>query len=166
MSYGTPAAESGIYLGAVSGDLSYIDPGVKAIVPGVIRDGEWHFVVAVINPAATDGVIHKVYVDGRCAGNSTVAIVNTVLGGAGAFRLGRRTGTNTDYFRGSIDSAFVTGYALSSTEIQTLYAKASQAMIRSPKWIGDHLESLGPTYMGFVADDLEPQDQVYLDVSS
>lgn len=137
--------------------------------PNVIRgpllgDGQWHHVVAVIDPAAGDGLKAKLYVDGKLVASGT-AQASTTLVGANRFRIGARS-DGTVVMDGSIARAFVTDYALSPEQIRSLYAKGGQDLGASPKNSGDHIELVDATSIYATFDTIEPQHQVDLAVAA
>lgn len=131
-----------------------------------IADGNWHFIVAIWDAAAADGLVKKLYIDGRLAVSGTASVQSITLGGANAFRVGRRVAAGTNYFSGSIDSVFVCDYALTASAIASLYAKGSLALGVSPKNPGDHVELIDATNMYVVGDTLESQHQIDLGVTT
>jgi len=133
--------------------------------PIAYNDGQWHFVVGVIDPAAVDGLLYKLYVDGKFVAGLTSALVSTTLGGANKFRIGSTLGGG-NYMNGQIDAPFVTGYALTSDDIAKLYAVGSLALGASPKNEGDHVEMIDATNAYLICDTLDSQHQIDLRVAS
>ena len=129
-----------------------------------VADGEWHFIVTTAHNTPTDGVKRKLYVDGRLVGGSTV-LNSITLGGANAHRIGAgNLGTDLP-FNGSIDTSFVTNYALTADQIVALYLKSSQNLGVSPKNPGDHIEKMTSADLLCVFDTLEMQHQIDLAVN-
>jgi hypothetical protein len=160
--WGTGATADARTLTTATGVLN-VNSGADSIATGFVCDGQWHFLAVVEDNAAGDGVRRKAYVDGRCAGGSTVLTAIT-LAGANRFRVGANP-DGTAPFTGQIDGAFVTGYALTQDQISTLYAKGSQALAASPKNAGDHVEYADATNVYVVLDTLDSQHQVDLAVT-
>jgi hypothetical protein len=129
-----------------------------------VADGQWHSVVAVEDNAAGDGVRRKLYLDGRLVNGSTV-LNSITLAGANRFRIGAMA-DGTFPWTGQIDGVFVTGYALTTADIATLYAKSSQGLGASPKNAGDHVERMDATAVYLIADTLDSQHQIDLGVAS
>jgi hypothetical protein len=138
--------------------------GPDSVSGGFAADGQWHFVVAVEDNAASDGVRRKLYVDGRLRGASTV-LTSIVLGGANCFRVGANS-TGGAPFTGQIDGAFVCGVALTTAQVLALWAKGSQALAPSPKNAGDHVEGWDATSVLATFDTLDTNWQVDLGVSA
>ena len=85
------------------------------------------------------------------------------LGGAAHFRVGANI-SNAEWFTGQIDAAFVTNYALTTTDIRALYAKGAQDLGGSPKNAGDHVERVDAATVLMIADTLESQHTIDLGV--
>ncbi|MET0786409.1 MAG: LamG-like jellyroll fold domain-containing protein [Paenisporosarcina sp.] len=129
-----------------------------------VADGNWHFAVVVENDSASDGVKRKVYVDGRLTvGSTLMGIING--GGANRFRVGAWLDGSSP-FNGQIDSVFVHNIALTPEQIAALYVKSSQALGRSPKDAGYHIESMDAGSLYAIFDGLENNALVSLAVAS
>jgi hypothetical protein len=128
-----------------------------------VADGQWHFVVVVEDNASLDGVKRKLYVDGRLTGVST-GLTAIVLAGANKLRVAS-DGTGSALISASIDGVFVCGYAMTSREMLALYAKGSQALLPSPKNVGDHVEAMDANNVFAIFDALDSQHQVDLRVA-
>lgn len=123
--YGNGVNDIKIYM-AATGEIQATDNTNTVNGLAIVADGQWHFVVLTIDNAAGDGLKQKLYVDGRLVAGQT-ALVGTVSGGAGAFRIGRNTGGSALYYSGSIDGVFITDYTMAEDEILALFAKGSLA---------------------------------------
>jgi hypothetical protein len=66
------------------------------IAGGFVADGQWHFVAAVEDNAAVDGVRRKLYLDGRLVGGS-VTLNAATLAGANRFRIGAASDGTTPF---------------------------------------------------------------------
>jgi len=139
--------------------------GSKATGTVSLLDGLWHFMVGVFDPAAADGLLRKLYVDGKLVGAQTAALVAVTLAGAGGFAIGR-TNSPPLYFTGQIDGVFLHSAALTASQIASLYAKGSLALPSSPKATDAHVEAFDAANIWAVFDTLESQHQVDLAVSA
>jgi hypothetical protein len=149
-------------VGHLSGAL-FSDSGADRMTGPFVSDGLWHFVVVVEDNAAVDGVKRKLYMDGRLGASSLV--LNTyALVGASGFHIGSDGATNP--FTGSIDGAFVCGYAMTQDEILRLYAKGGQDLGVSPKNAGDHVERADASSLLVIFDTLESQNTVDVGVAA
>jgi hypothetical protein len=156
----TGTADARLVMGA-SGIITTTS-GADAINGPVVADGLWHFVVAVEDNAAADGVKRKLYLDGRLVGGSTV--MNTLtLAGANRFRVGANP-DGTAPFVGQADAAFVSAVALTAEQVRALYNVGSLALASSPKAEGDHVEALEQSGVLARFDALEGCDLVDLSV--
>ena len=81
--------------------------------PTDLRDGSWHHVVGTYN-----GTVLRVYVDGVSAG-STNTTKNPTSNSSSA-SIGK-SNYSTRYFTGQIDDVRVFNYALTATQVKTLY---------------------------------------------
>lgn len=131
----------------------------------VITDGRWHFAVATYDPAAADGLVRKVYVDGKLGGSSSTAILSTVLAGASGVQIGRWASPAQYAFYGEIARVFICNYALTVSQIVGLYALGSRAMPPSPKDVGANIEAMDATNL-YLLNDLESNHQVDLLVAA
>lgn len=129
----------------------------------MVVDGQWHHAIAIEDNTAIDGVKRKLYVDGRLSAISTV-MNPVVLAGVNHFRIAAAP-DGTLPFNGQIDSVFICNYALTSTDVATLYAKGSQELTPSPKSVGDHVEAMDATSLLVTFDTLESQHTVDLKVA-
>lgn len=162
MGYGTvPNNERLLALGT-DGFIRFWD-GVNNSEGCPAADGQWHFVVVVIDNAAADGLKSKQYVDGRLCGSMT-GLTSVTLGGANKFRVGANV-DGTQPFTGLIDTAFVCGYALTYEQQAALYAKGAQDLGKSPKNSGDHVETMTATGLLAIFDTLESTALVDLAVA-
>jgi hypothetical protein len=160
MSWGGATADN---LNSNAGGTLIAWNGGDSISGPFIADGQWHSAVIVEDNAAADGVKRKLYLDGRLVGGSTV-LNSIVAGGANRFRIGSFA-DGTSPFTGQIDTAFVTGYAMSTDEVLRLYAKGAQPLVASPKNAGDHVEGFDSGSLLFIGDTLESQHSIDLTVS-
>jgi len=127
-------------------------------------DGQWHFVVAVEDNGALDGIKRKNYFDGRMV-SSSLNIGSITLKGASGFHVGSQPDGGSPFI-GAIDNAFVCGYALTAEQIWALYLKGVQALPSSPKIPGDHIEAMSATDILATFDSLEGQSQIDLKVAA
>ena len=130
----------------------------------IAMDGQWHFAVAVEDNGALDGVKRKLYVDGRLVGISTVMNALT-LAGANRFRINAYADGTSGQSQ-QIDGVFVCGYALTSEQIATLYAKSLLALLPSPKNVGDHIEAMDAASLLATFDTLDTNAQVDVGVAA
>ena len=139
--------------------------GADFISGPFVRDGQWHHALVVEDNAAVDGLKRKLYLDGRMVASST-ALNAITLAGANGFRIGAAS-NGTAPFTGSVDSAFVCGYALTSDQALSVYSRgAAQRMALSPKNAGDHIEWMDDTYIYATFDTLETNATVELEVAA
>lgn len=163
LAYGTGA--TAIQIRTVAGGALDVWDGLTQTLSSVpVCDGRWHFVVLVIDNAAVDQQKTKLYVDGKLMASAQV-FSGTTLVGANGFLIGKRSDTAA-YLNGIVDSAFITGNALTAEEISTLYALGSLSLGTSPKSEGDHVERLDATDIYLICDTLESQYQIDLAVAS
>lgn len=161
LSYGTvTTGEMSLGLGG-GGEISWFDGANNLVIPGY-NDGQWHFVVVVIDNAAADGLKVKIYADGKLIKAGT-GLQATVLGGSA--RIGSRANASA-FYSGQIDAVFYTAYAMTSDEIAKVYAKGSQPLAPSPKNPGAHVEGLDATYAYLIADTLDSQHLLDLEVAA
>jgi len=146
----------------------YLSDGILTDVSGVdvlagpyLADGKWHFVVSVHDNGATDGLRTKLYVDGRMRASGTVMGAPTL---GSAFTIGADVNGTLPTIA-QLDSVFVTDYAMAPEEVSKLYAKGSQALLPSPKNVGDHVEALTATDILATFDILETQHTVDIGVA-
>ena len=130
--------------------------------PVPVTDGQWHFAVIVENNTSQDGVLRKLYIDGRLVAGATV-MNSMTLGGATGFNIG--IANAGQQFTGQIDGVFICNYALTMEQIAALYAKGSQALTPSPKNVGDHVEGMDANNIYATFDSLESQHQVDMGVA-
>lgn len=152
-------------------DLNNTNPSnIRCISSGdviqgpVVSDGIWHFVVAVEDNGAIDGVKRKLYVDGRFVGGSTVLNPIT-LAGLNHFRIASNPDGST-VFTGQIDGVFICNYALTPEQITMLHIKSLLTLSPSPKNPGDHIEGADANNLLAIFDTLESNAQVDLKVAS
>ena len=160
--YGQNPGTGDVRLVVNSGQITCAN-GSDSFTGPFIADGQWHYIVAVEDNAAGDGVKRKLYLDGRLVGGSTVLNALT-LGGANKLRLGCAN-DNTTFYTGQLDGVFVCGYALTQDQISTLYAKGSQQLAPSVKNAGDHIESMDAANIYCVFDTLDTQHTIDLAVT-
>jgi hypothetical protein len=129
--------------------------------PNVV-DALWHFVVVTEDNNGVDAK-RKLYLDGKLVGIST-SLSAFALGGANKFRVGTDM-DGTIGFTGEIDGVFVCDYALTTAQIQALYAKGAQDLGASPKNSGDHIDRVDAANILAVFDTLESQHQIDLSVA-
>lgn len=168
ISYGTATAGQVTELAIQADGSVYIGDGAASTIgPIAYNDGQWHLVVAQVISAPADGLIRRLYIDGKLVASATTAWSATVSGGAGKFRIGANwSAAPGNFFKGNIARAFVANYAMSSEEINGLYAKGAVALPASPKNEGDHVEAIDATNLYVVCDTLGSQDQIDLRVAA
>jgi hypothetical protein len=168
MAWGAQTATSGVAVNAISGVIvSYNGDwtAVPDVISGVyVADNQWHHVVVVEDPSASDGVLRKVYVDGRLNAQSLVYNALT-LGGAGRFRIGAKADGTTPAV-GSIDGVFVIPAALTAEQITSLYAKGGLPMPSSPTDPAPMIEAADATNVYYIGDNIELQNLVHLEVAA
>tara|TARA_R110002020_G_scaffold72164_1_gene185711 strand:+ start:2236 stop:4455 length:2220 start_codon:yes stop_codon:yes gene_type:complete len=81
-----------------------------------INDGNWHHVVAVYNPSTT----MQIYIDGSLDGENTTSIPASIDNDPANFQIGRG-GNGLYYMDGKISEVCIFNYALSASNITTLY---------------------------------------------
>jgi hypothetical protein len=156
-------ASSNARIGIASGVLFCDSAGDRMTGP-LVNDGSWHLVVVVEDNAPVDGVRRRLYLDGRLVvGSATLNAIT--LAGANAFGVGK-DGLAGNQFTGQLDGVFVCGYALTTAQVLTLWAKGSQALSSSPKNPGDHVEAWDASSVLATFDTLESSWQVDLGVSA
>lgn len=120
--WGTTQGTNEVSLGITTGGLLSAQNGALTLLGPAVSDGQWHLAVFTQDGAASDGLLNKLFLDGRLVASSTAALVSVALGGANKFRLGS-TVTPDNFLLGQIGGAFVCGYALTSDQVRTLYNK-------------------------------------------
>lgn len=128
----------------------------------VVSDGLWHHAVVTEDNTAGDGVKRKFYVDGRLVGGSTV-LTAIALAGANRFRVGASPDASWP-LTGQVDGVFVTNYALTATEIMSLYAKGTQDAGGKPQNAGDQVERVDAASVLMISDKLPSQHTIDLGV--
>jgi hypothetical protein len=157
-------ANSDVRLQVINGVLRNLMGNDNATAIGRVDDGVWHFAVAVGDPSATDGLKHKLYLDGRLAQSGTTLGTNGIASlGATGFHIGSES-NGANVFSGVIDAAFVCNYALTKEDIQKLYDVGSQILAVSPKNDADHIEALEVGRILGTFDTLESSDSIDLAV--
>ena len=119
--WGTTVATNDITMYVDNTGLVARGVATNLTAPGA-NDGGWHFGVFTQDPAAADGLLSKLFVDGRLVASSTAAVGSVALGGANKFRIGSSV-TPDNYCLGQIGGVFVCGYALTSDQVRALYNK-------------------------------------------
>lgn len=147
--------------GAGIGGYAQFWDGVDDASGAFLADGAWHFVVATVEAAPSDGLKRKLYVDGWQSGGMTT-MASTTLAGANALIVGGGDGTTTPttYWNGDIDAVFICNYALTPDQIKALYAKGSQDLGVSPANPGQFIERIDATNVYAIFDELPSQHQV------
>lgn len=164
MSWGTPTG--GPVIGVNNtGNLFSINYGIDQINGPFVADGRWHHVVVTESNTGDSGVKRKIYLDGKLIGFSGL-MGNILLGGLNSFRVGGIfNGEMAWNFFGQVDSVFVTGYMLTSMEVQKLYMKGTQPLPPSPKNVGDHIEAITATDILATFDMLDVGSKIDLTVA-
>ena len=80
-----------------------------------INDGQWHHVVGIYK----EGVEYLGYKDGKQVFQKSTS--DTESDAASSAEIGHRVGSASDYFNGQIDDVHIYNYALTSTQIKSLY---------------------------------------------
>lgn len=156
-------ADARIVVENITGNL-LLTSSADTVTGQPVADGQWHHVVGVEENAPIDGIKRKLYLDGRLVGNSLVLNPIT-LGGANSFRVGANP-NGTGPFVGQLARGFVHSAALTPEQIQAIYYKGSQDLGRSPKVDGYGVERIDATNIHFIGDDLQPQDQIEIEIAS
>ncbi len=81
-----------------------------------ITDTNWHHVGCTIDRDGNG----QIFIDGLANGTAT-AISSEVMANTSAIRLGTRSYTSTNYLDGLLDDSRIYNYALSATQVKTLY---------------------------------------------
>ena len=103
--------------------------GKQAVSTSTVTDGNWHFVVGT-----WDGANLQIYIDGSADG-AAVAWANAPAYAATNYvRIGctNNTGTNINFFSGTLDDVWLMGRALTATEVSSLYTGSSLSPSISP----------------------------------
>ena len=126
-----------------------------------IADGQWHFVVSVVNNGDVGGY-RKFYVDGKLVG-STANYGSVSLGGAtasGSARPGRRQPVHrADRWRIRLR------LPIDAITIVALYARGSQPLMTASKDSGEHIEEIDASNIYAIFNTLDSQHQIDLAVS-
>lgn len=133
---------------------------------GYAADGKWHFLTLVEDPSAADGMRIKGYMDGRLVLSNTAVPVTVVLNGANSFRVGALADGTLPLQNGAITRPFVLDVPMTMEQIQVLYQKASRPRGISPKDGGENIDEVDDTNIYLLADTLQPQDQITLEVAA
>lgn len=167
MAYGTPSGEGMFNLRINSAGTLVIDTWTtnRVSIASPITDGQWHHVVALYDPAAIDGLLFRLYVDGKMWASAPGTPITTVLAGANRFRVGASAAGAAPFY-GQIARAFVFPGALSAKDIAALYAKGALDLGASPKNPGDHIEAFDATNVYATFDTLEPQNTIDMAVAA
>lgn len=96
--------------------LSVANTGTVTSVTGGFNDGAWHLFAGTWDHAASNTA--KIYADGTLLNTTTVTVANT--GTSSGIQIGGRN--STAYWTGSLDESLIFNYALTGTQISTLYA--------------------------------------------
>jgi len=89
---------------------------------GTYNDGNWHHIVATFDRTANE---LKLYVDNELKETANTSSVGDIAPTTNNLMIGRRSDTSSSFFTGSISECAVFDYALSSTQISTLYGSSS-----------------------------------------
>lgn len=164
LTYGTSVNRRTLYI-ASTGQLSTYDGGINLASPQSVAAGaDWHFAAYVIDTTANDGYKQKLYLDGKLISSSTTQVVSTTLAGAAGFKIGSHPNGSQEFLNGSVDSVFVTDYAMTAEELFKIYSKGSQSLGVSVKNAGDHIERIDATSAYVIADNIGPQNQIDIDL--
>jgi hypothetical protein len=156
-------ADARLLVGATTAGIVTAKSGADTLLGPYVADGQWHFVTVTEDNAAGDGVKRKLYVDGRMVAGSTV--MNTLTLGGGNARVGAVQDGSAGFI-GQVDGVFISGSALTATDIAALYAKGSQALTPSPKNAGDHVEAMDATNVLATFDTLDTTSLVDMGVQA
>lgn len=162
MSWGSSGAEARLL--ANSNGMLCCYNGVDNLTGPFIAEGNWHFAVVVDDNSAGDGLKRKVYLDGKLVMSQT-AMASITLGGVNRFRIGAWIDGSLCW-TGQIDSAFINSGTLTPEQIATLYIKSSQALGRSPKDSGAHIEAMDAGSLYATFDELDSNALIDLAVAS
>ncbi|MET0785319.1 MAG: LamG-like jellyroll fold domain-containing protein [Paenisporosarcina sp.] len=163
MSWGSSGAEERLWTNGAG--MLTTTSGSDTVENGkFVSDGTWHFVVIVEDNSAGDGVKRRVYLDGKLVIGSTV-MGSVNLGGTNRFRIGAWI-DGTLCWTGQLDSAFIHSGVLTPEQVVSLYMKSSQALPRSPKDSGAHVEAMDAGSLYATFDELDSNALIDLAVAS
>ena len=133
-----------------------------------VAAGLWILAGGVETTAAADGVLRKLYLDGKLVASSTV--MNSIpYVTSSIFRLAAGNdgkGNTIEGLTGSIDGAFLCNYALTGPQIAALYAKGSVVMAASSRDPGSHVEAMDASNVYATFDTLDSQHRIDLAVGA
>ena len=89
---------------------------------GTYNDGNWHHIVATFDRTVNE---LKLYVDNELKETASTSSVGDIAPTTSDLIIGRRSDTSSSFFNGSISEANIFDYALSSTQISSLYNSGS-----------------------------------------
>ena len=89
---------------------------------GTYNDGNWHHIIATFDRTANE---LKLYVDNELKETANTSSVGDIAPTTNNLIIGRRSDTSSSFFNGSISEVAIFDYALSSTQISTLYGSSS-----------------------------------------
>lgn len=106
---------------------AYLDFG-DHLSTDTINDNQWHLVIIVIDPSEVDGHITKLYLDGNLVDLSVNSITDAFE--TSPWDTNMAIGTDfypddTRIFIGNLKDAFICDYALTDSDIATLWAKVA-----------------------------------------
>lgn len=168
MGYGTPSGEGAFNLNVGGTGLLNCDTWTSNRVSSSqpVNDGQWHHAVVTYDPAPTDLLRFKLYIDGKLVDAQVGAAITTDLTvTANRFRVGSYSDGTTP-FLGDVARAFLYQGALTESQVRALYLKSGQDLGPSPKDAGDHVEGMDATYVYGIFDSLETQHKVNLAVAA
>jgi hypothetical protein len=155
-------ANSDVRLQVINGTLRNLMGNDNVSAPTWVADGRWHFAVAVGDPAASDGVKHKLYCDGQLVHSGLTLGSNGIASlGATGFHIGSESNA-ANTFNGDLDGMFVCDYALTLEQIRKLYDVSAQQLGPNPKAAEDHIETMEAARLLGVFDSIESSDAVDL----
>lgn len=160
----TPAG-SDLRLQIINNVIRSLNGGDNLTSTVVVADGLWHFAVVVYDNTSSDGIKHKLYVDGALAHSGIVAGNPLVSGGTNGFRIGMES-AGFNPFLGTEDSVFVCDYALTYEQQRKLYDVSAQVLGVSPRNAEDHIETMETARLLGVFDSIDSTDSIDLAVTA
>jgi len=103
--------------------------------PSTYADNTWHHCVVTYTPSTS----LILYIDGSAVDTNTTSISSAINNNTGNLEIGR---WGSDYFNGKLDAVSIYNYALSSSQVTTLYGSSSTGignpMSLSPKPVASY----------------------------
>ncbi|MHB1483656.1 MAG: LamG domain-containing protein, partial [Saccharofermentanales bacterium] len=105
----------GHFVVATSGS-SWYSAGTYASFTSSLSLNTWYHIVGTY-----DGNYVRVYINGALAGTGSQPLQGTIAAGTSPLRIGYKSASTIDYYKGKVDEVQVYNVALSSTEVDNLY---------------------------------------------